>query len=236
MFRKSIMAATLALAVSLSAVAFGGAPASAATPVSKTDLQIVRAALVKYGVPPTSQNSLLSAFARGERWDSESGAAPVSTEVDQVGGAERTIYRYLDGSVNVSTVEIPTEVSPEVSAMGISGCQSYSVTGAKAWRNCKVGWDAATWSVSFTAAYKYYLGPSYGCYIDSIGGLAHGGVGSFSNDKLEYITRSANGYTGQCIAQGSYKRSYEPVGSETVGVKLNLTAEHGGGWTSKVSA
>ncbi|BCJ68286.1 hypothetical protein [Polymorphospora rubra] len=236
MFRKTIMAVSLALAASLTATLFGGTPASADSQVSKADLEYVRKALAKYEVPVETQKALLKAFAEGERWDSQSGAAPVATRVDHVGGAERTIYRYEDGSISVGTIEIPSTTTGEVSPMGISGCQSVPATGARAWQNCRIAWDALTWSVNFTAAYRYYLGPVYGCYIDSISGLAHGGVGSFSNAKLEYITRNANGYTGQCIAQGTYWRSGGGVFSETVGVRLNLTAEHGGGWTSKVGS
>lgn len=236
MFRKTILMAALASATLLSAIFVGGAPASADSGLSKADLEYVRAALAKYDVPVKTQDELLKALVNGERWDSETGAAPVATENARVGGFERTVYRYEDGSVNASMVEIASEAGGKVTPYGISGCQSVSATGAKAWRNCKVAWDAATWSVSFTAAYRYYLGPTYGCYIDSIAGLAHGGIGSFSNGSLTYITRSANGYTGQCIAQGTYWRSGGGVFSETVGVRLNLTAEHGGGWTSKVGS
>lgn len=236
MFRKTIVMATLALTTLLGAVFFGGAPASADSGLSKADLDYVRAALAKYDVPVKTQDELLKALVNGEKWDSETGAAPVATENDRVGGFERTIYRYEDGSINASMVEIPSVTTGGVSPYGISGCQSIPATGAKAWTNCKVAWDAATWSVNFTAAYRYYLGPVYGCYIDSIAGLAHGGIGSFSNGKLEYITRSASGYTGQCTAQGTYWRSGGGIFSETVGVRLNLTAQHGGGWTSKVGS
>ncbi|MFG1886475.1 hypothetical protein ACGFIR_01195 [Micromonospora sp. NPDC049051] len=155
MFRKTIMAATLVLAGSLSGTFLSSAPASADAQASKADIEYVRTALTKYDVPEKTQKVLLKAFVKGERWDSESGAAPVATEVDQIDGAERTIYRYEDGSVNVSTIEIPSETTGEASPMGISGCQSYPVTGAKAWRNCRVAWDAATWSVNFTADYRY---------------------------------------------------------------------------------
>ena len=132
MCRKPIMVATLALVTSLSAVLFSGTSASADAHVSKADLETVRVALAKYGVPQSTQKALLDAFAKGERWASETGAEPVATEVDEVGGSTRTIYRYEDGSVNVSTVEIPVEVGPGISPLGISGCQSYPVTGAKA--------------------------------------------------------------------------------------------------------
>ncbi len=236
MFRKPILTAALALATLLGAVFFGSAPASADAGLSKADIDYVRASLTKYDVPAKTQDALVKALVNGERWDSETGAAPVATENARVGGFERTIYRYEDGSINASMVEIPSQTSGGYSTQGISGCQSVSATGAKAWRNCKVAWDAATWSVSFTAAYRYYLGPSYGCRIDSIGGLAHGGIGTWSNGSLTYITQSANGYTGQCIAQGTYYRSGGGVFSETVGVRLNVTAQHGGGWTSKVGS
>lgn len=232
MFRKPIIAATMAMAASLSAVMFSSTAAQADPDVSNADIDTVRVALAKYAVPEPTQKALLQAFARGQQWDSETGAAPVDTQVSDVGGATRTIYRYQDGSISVSTVEIPSPGGNR----SITGCQSYPVTGAKAWRNCKVAWDNMTWSVAFTSAYKYYLGPSYGCRIDSIGGLTHGGAGGFSEPKLEFITQSANGYTGQCIAQGTYTRSIGPAGSHTVGVRLNLTAQHGGGWSSRVGA
>ncbi|MGN9779740.1 hypothetical protein ACTMS0_28915 [Micromonospora sp. H33] len=127
------MAATLALAASLSAALISGTPASADSQVSKADLEYVHTALAMYDVPAKTQKALLKALAEGEQWDSQSGAAPVATEVDYVGGAERTIYRYEDGSINVSTIEIPSETTGEVSPMGISGCQSIAATGAKAW-------------------------------------------------------------------------------------------------------
>ncbi len=236
MLRKSILTAALALATLLGAVFFGSAPASADSGLSQADIDYVRTSLTKYAVPANTQDALIKALVNGERWDSETGAAPVATEHSTVGGFERTIYRYEDGSINASLVEVPKATSGGAGTMGISGCQSVSATGAKAWRNCKIAWDAATWSVNFTAAYRYYLGPVYGCYIDSIAGLAHGGIGSFSNGSLEFITRSASGYSGTCVARGSYWRSGGGVFSETVGVQLNLSAQHGGGWTSKVGS
>ncbi|WP_155246775.1 hypothetical protein [Salinispora arenicola] len=236
MFRKSIMMATVALAASLGSTLIGGAPASADSQVSKIDIEHLRTNLTKYDVPAKTQDALLEDFIKGERWDSETDANPVSSETERVDGVERTVYRYQDGSIGVSTVDIPSESTGESSILGITGCQSYAVAGAKAWRNCRVSWDVFSWSVSFTAAYKYYLGPSYGCYIDSIGGLVHGGVGSFSSPKLSYITRSASGFTGTCVAQGTWTRKATDLFSETVGVRLNLSAQHGGGWTSKVSS
>lgn len=236
MLRKPLVIATMTLVASLGSSLIGGAPAAADPQVSKADIEYVRTALAKYDVPTKTQDALLREFIDGERWDSESGAAPISTETETLNGVEQTVYRYRDGSINVSTVEIPAEPTGDVSLLGISGCQSISVGGAKAWRNCRVDWDAITWSVGFTAAYRYYLGPAYACYIDSIGGLTHGGVGSFSNGKLSYITRQADGFTGKCIADASYTRTGGGVFSETVGVRLNLTAQHGGGWTSKITS
>jgi hypothetical protein len=179
---------------------------------------------------------LLDEFSAGKRWDPESGEAPVATEVSQVNGFERTIYRYQDGSINVAEVQEPSgTVTDGASPNAIKGCQSIAATGARAWVNCVVSWHALSWSVHFTAAYRYYLGPVYGCFIDSISGLAYGGAGSFSNGNLSYITRSGSGYSTECRADGTVQRS-TPIFSEIVGVEVHVSAQHGGGSSSKVSS
>lgn len=125
-----IAAVTLAITAS-----FVGTPASATPKVSKADVEYVRASMEKYGVPQKAQNRLIREFISGKRWDSQGGAEPASTEVTRAGAVERTIYRYADGSVNVSEMDIPTEVflsDGEIAPYAINGCQKYTKAGANA--------------------------------------------------------------------------------------------------------
>jgi hypothetical protein len=232
--RKKILVTTI-LSLAAAMISLTAAPpASAVEKVPQADIDHIRAELTKYDVPESAQSRLLREYAMGERWDSATGAEPVATKTTRANGVERTIYRYADGSVNVGEVEIPSADTTEgVSPHSISGCQAYPKAGARAWRNCKIAWNGVTWEVTFTAAYTIWLGPLYGCYIDSIGGLTHGGAGSWSNGRLEFITRSANGYSGRCVAQGTWQQS-SPIHSSTVGVRLTVSFEYNGGRSSRI--
>ncbi len=231
--RKKILVTTILALATVMAGLTTAAPASAAETVPPADLAHIRGEMTKYGISESTQARLLREYARGERWDSETAAEPVSTKTTRSNGVERTIYQYADGSLNVAEVEIPTEVPAGVNPNSISGCQAYAKTGARAWRNCKIAWNGLSWEVTFTAAYTIWLGPSYGCYIDSIGGLTHGGAGSFSDGRLEFITRSADGYSGRCVAQGTWKQS-SPIHSSTVGVRVTVSFEYNGGRSSRI--
>lgn len=239
-FRNRFIAAALILAASIGAPLVSGTPAFAHPGPSASDIEYVRTALAKYDIPEKTQNALLNAYAAGERLDSESGAAPVATDVSHVDGFERTVYRYKDGSINVSKIQEPSSTGSDgVSPNAVSGCQSIAATGARAWVNCSITWDSPTYSVGFTAAYRYYLGPLYGCSIDNIAGLHYGGAGSFSSPSLQYITRSipggAGNYSVECRAQGTVQQSGGGVGARTVGVLLHVSPAIGGGSTSSIS-
>ena len=233
--RKKIFVAALISVATATAGLMGANPATAADKVSPADLQYVRSAMVKYNVPLASQTRLLNEYARGERWDSETDAKAVSTEVTQANGVETTIFRYADGSVNVSKIDIPSAAPTEgqVGTMAISGCQGYAKPGYNAWRNCKISWDGVSWAVTFTAAYSVALGPVYGCVIDSVSGLTHGGAGTFSNGKLEITNRTASGRTGECRAEGTWQQS-SPVHSSTVGARVSVRSEWNGGRSSRI--
>jgi hypothetical protein len=230
MFPRHLMTAALAFLMSVVAAAFSVAPAAAGSAVPQSDLAYIRSAMAKYGVPAEQQNALIKAYAAGARWDSQSGATPVATEVSKTGGVERTIYRYKDGSVNVSEGDIPSAIGTgDIGVNAIGECQGYAKTGWWAWRNCKVSWDALTWSMRFIADVSVVVGPPYPpvyqCSIDYIRGLQYGGAGNFSNGALEYITKTAYGYSSQCIARGIATQSIPPYFTDIVGVNIHVSAE-----------
>jgi hypothetical protein len=230
MFPKPLIAAALAITMSVGAALFSVAPAAAGPAVPENDLAYIRSAMAKYSVPAKQQKALLKAYAAGKRWDSLSGEAPVATEVSKIDGAERTIYRYEDGSVNVSEVDVPSEIGTgDITPSAVDGCQGYSKPGWWAWRNCRVHWDAMSWSMQFYADVSVVVGPPhppvYQCSIDYIRGHQYGGVGNFSNGSLDYITKHAYGYSTQCIAQGKVTQSIPPYFTDTVGVNLHVSAE-----------
>jgi hypothetical protein len=231
--KQPLIASALTLAASVVVGLAAAAPASAAPTASISDIEYVRAALQKYSVSQDVQERLISDFAAGRRWASQTGAEPVSTEVKQVNGTERTIARFQDGSFTVADVEVSEAATDQVKPMGVTGCQSYNKAGAKAWRNCKISYDALSWSTHFFADYGYWLGPSYGCFIDSVRSFAYSGAGSFNSPKVEFITKSASGFATECKAQGTVVQT-TPVFADTVGVRVSVSAKHGGGYSSRV--
>jgi hypothetical protein len=251
--RRLISAAALTSALLLGGALTGGAPALAGPPAgpsarpSANDVAFVRASLTKYGVPVETQKQLLKAFAAGKILDSDSGAAPVSTEVSYVDGFKETVSRYKDGSFNASRIQQASEtgsaagsndVTLNPSLTGLSGCQAVSAPGVHKYVNCQVQKDGTTYSVGYTAAITYNLGPLYGCNIDNIAGLHYGGVGSFDGGSLVYLTRNVPGsgsnYSIECRAQGTVVQHASSVGTRTVGLLLHVSSQNGG-WQTDIT-
>jgi hypothetical protein len=63
-------------------------------------------------VPKQQQDLLINDWTTGQRWDSESGAAPVSEDTTRSSKAVKTIRRYADGSFTVSAMEDPPLFAP----------------------------------------------------------------------------------------------------------------------------
>ena len=232
MHKPSLPTVVASVAALLTAGSVVSLPANVSTPAAaETDLAYVRQALQRYELSSEVRLRLLADFVAGRVWDSQSGAEPVATDVERIDTVERTIYRYPDGSINVSEMSVPGATEPtDVDAARISDCvliqQRYDVW---IWDNCQVSWDAITWSMHYTAKYGIY---QFGSDIYHVGNLSWGGVGSFSDPALEIVTEHAHGRSNPAVAQGKVTQHGGPVMSRTVGVRLKVRADWGGGRSS----
>lgn len=100
----------------------------------------LRAFFDENGVSTENQELLLIKFDQGQPWDSFSGADPVRTDVSTLNGEVKTVEHFADGSLSITTVELPATAPQDpntVAPMGISGCQLTSSSSYHAsYRNC----------------------------------------------------------------------------------------------------
>lgn len=166
MIRKTVSkSVALAAALTLTAgtaTAFAGPPAapaavqpSAEAGTMEQAIKDARAFLAENGVDAAVIDDLISKFEAGQPWDSRSGVEPVETSVTLVGGAERTVARYADGSVAVTSVQKPSAVRDAGAAtpLGVSECYYAKVGSTEYFDNCLVDfWDGIV-AMSFRADY-----------------------------------------------------------------------------------
>jgi hypothetical protein len=225
------LVAVVTTAAAIAALAVGMSYAAHADTAgwSQADLDYVQGQLQAHGVPQKTRQKLMADFVVGKRWESEkANAKPVSTENAAVDGFQQTTFRYSDGSVAVSKMEIPRR--EDISTSSINGCKlAEQRNDVKRWTGCKVGWDTITWHVEFTANYGIY---QFGSWIDSVNGLSFGGAGSsFSDGKTEILVKNGSGRGTPAIAQGKVIQ-HTPIFSRTVGVQVNVRADWNGGRSS----
>ncbi|WP_439693863.1 hypothetical protein ACRQ4B_06440 [Curtobacterium sp. SP.BCo] len=118
--RRTVMAgAALLMAVPL--VVGAASTAQAATSDGQAQFEQWYA---KYNVPSSTADALWSKFQKGSLLDSmKSGVDPVSERTQRVGTQQETVRTYADGSVDVSSVEVP-KVTPAGGAtiMAVGAC------------------------------------------------------------------------------------------------------------------
>ena len=184
---------TAALAATTIALAIGtNAPAHAApsNPDSDPVVSALRERLTSSGISSEVQDSLVAKFLRGEMLDADTNAKPVKESTKTIDSKLVTRYVFADGSVATGTVEQGVTVSAGVvSPNSITGCSETVNVDVHTFRNCLVAWNAATWSMDYTADYDYY---QFGSNIISLRGAHVGGIGSFSGLGTEIITAHAN--------------------------------------------
>lgn len=136
--------ATLATAI----VTLGAVPAAASEEPLPPELTAnLTDVWTENGVPAATQSKLLVTLSSGEPVDAMLEAEePVSVDSSLRDGAETTVSRYGDGSINVVSIEVPTkanngDVSESAGGMeapyAVEGCN----TSGRNWTGCSVnGW------------------------------------------------------------------------------------------------
>ena len=222
-----VVAATSVFVASSASVAVAAPAPGASTDAVVAEL---RDRFQSVGISSDVQDRLIEKVLSGAALDADTEATPVSSETTKVDGFEKTRNVYADGSVAIGSVETPQEESGGgFSTKSIRDC-SHRVdrAGTNIYTGCEIAWDAATWSVSWTADYDYNVN---GSAITSAKGVHFGGVGDFSGERAEIITLRAD-RNGTAVAEGgvNQKLTVAGVGStRRVGVRLKVATR----WTGR---
>lgn len=137
MSKNRVKAALATVGLVLAATLGGVVPASAASSGSEvrnqgvldaSDLAELESFFATYGVDSETASDLIAAFQGGVVWDSLGGdAVPISIDEFRLGSTWRTIETYSDGSIAVTSIDMPSDTSAGtgISPMGIYGCTKY---------------------------------------------------------------------------------------------------------------
>jgi len=236
-FKKFFAGAFIAVA----SVALIATPASA-EPVTGPPAEqypVMEAFLNDQGLDAGTVDSLIGKWERGETWDSMSGAAPVSTNTQDVDGFTVTTDTFADGSINSMSVEIPTIVPPgtiqpfavgEVNSCTRSGTTKYT------YRGCKI--RGVSGFVTMNANASYTGGGSrgnenYAATINSFDNCNASVVnGGYSNLSCGRIRSTAS---SQLSALARYGLSAS-LWNGTHGVTLEFFVNYGGSPSSRINS
>jgi hypothetical protein len=191
----------------------------------------LRDRLRSFGVATDVENQLVEKFLAGKELDADTEATPVSSKTITVSGVEKTRNVYADGSVGIGSIQLPIAQPSDggISTRSIRGCNHrVDSHGTHINVGCEIAWDAATWSVSWTADYDYN---GNGSAITSAKSVHFGGIGDFSGAGTEIVTLRAD-RNGTATADGyvNQKLTVAGVGStRRVGVRLQVATR----WTDR---
>lgn len=225
--------ATAALAAAILGGISPAAHADAAPQDAQTQKMVtaIEAKLTTQGIAVDTQAALIGKFLRGGQFDADTGkVAPASEATRTENGATITRYVYPDGSVAQASMQTPREVTPGgASTQDIYSCQVTVTADVHEYKNCVVGWNAATWSMEYHADFGYY---QFGSWVSSIRGVNVEGAGDFSNIQANVIVSTCNSScTSWGQGQAIQKIAIAGVGSSrTIGTKIsvNNTDKKGG--------
>jgi len=213
---KAIVASALTLA-------FVGALAVSAradeTVIPSDVLASLNAGFDELSVAPEVREGLLEAYAKGKAWDNSSGSEPVTTKNYRVGITEFTRKVYADGSVSLTSVEVPLQATTgrigKRSAPG--GCTYGLNAGIATWSNCKVEKNNGVLTMWYRAG--YWRGP--GVYGTSI-------TNTWDWDIQAAGVACSKDYLGNPTSQKSRLRAYctllAGIGSAYPYLDLDVTA------------
>lgn len=165
--------------------------------ITSTEIDEIRGKLLEYDVPRSQADQLVNKLKKGEAWDSfKETAQPISTAEFNNGSEEGTIERYEDGSIIVSTLDIPTEVNESTAQpFGISQCNMISVVGATTATNCQASRNYLVMDMSFR--FDFFVSGTYGqitkYYSPVIGGIGFSyDPPTFEQPRLSTVRMSTN--------------------------------------------
>lgn len=154
-------------AAALAALVFmsGTVGAAAQTPdLTEEERQDLVHWWTQYDVAPATQDELLESLERGELWDAIGGSDPVNVTTNAYAGETETVERYADGSIVVTTVEVPVapfSANPigGVTPFTVGPCESSSTGSGYANRyDCKVFSTSGVVEMGFYMSYSLRQG------------------------------------------------------------------------------
>lgn len=226
--RRPAVALPIAMAAAALAALTVPATADAASTSGATaqDVAYIRGQLKSYDVPQSQQDALVTAWAAGKKWDSESGAQPVSETTARSGDNVTTIRRYADGSLTVSAVEDPAADANVIRVNDITACSKRTQGVNTFLTHCSISWNAITWSMGYFADYRFNsAGPAPGSAIYKAYGITIGGAGTFE-DKQTSVLHSPAGKNDKSHARGQVDQS-TALFKRTVGIDLYVSPTGG---------
>lgn len=155
----------------------------------------------EYDVPTATQDALLTALESGDVWDALDGAEPVSVQTRELPTESETVERYADGSIVVSTVEVPADPFAAGAPQGgpttfsVGSCQSSQIGSGYANRyDCKAASTAGVVTMGFYISYTLVQG-GYDKIIDVHSGYAYatGGTVGSPTAKIAKVRESSTG-------------------------------------------
>lgn len=159
-FRAMVLGA--ALAVGLTGIAAGPAPATGTDDglLAPSAEAHIRSELTRYGVTGSVQDDLVEKAREGILWDNMSGVAPIETSTSQSGAMQETVERYPDGSISVTSLEVPSEApAGQIGTMKVSQCKLTSSSSHHAtWTDCLVSRNDVVARAGFRIGYTKYNG------------------------------------------------------------------------------
>lgn len=157
-FRIKITSLVGSVAVAILLLAGTVPAASAATNlITPAQEQQARAVFNEYGVSAQTQDSLFNKLESGQVWDVYTGATPVTSTTSIVGGYNQTLETFADGSISVSSVEIPRKTAVGgISPMSVTGCTYGSSAGVFYGTDCRVYQNSALTEAEFYASFSQW--------------------------------------------------------------------------------
>ncbi|TLM88227.1 hypothetical protein [Pseudarthrobacter sp. NamE5] len=221
---KPLRAALVMLCLSLSLLGVS-APAVA----KQADTAEIESFWSSYNVPRDVQVKLLKKINAGEMTEANKSAAePVNEETVDRDGFRSTVKTFADGSIAVTSLELPTEAVPaaegQVTPMAsISSCTTYGGAGWASYQGCLINHRTDTIYIEFRATYEKYQG-AYAQITNHWGGYiqTYGGVVAVDSPHVTYYVRSSGTY-GQAVVQySSTVKNWANSYSETVQLSLRV--------------
>lgn len=184
------------------------------------------------GVPGEVQDGLIGKLLSGDLWDVFTGVDPVSSRTVHVGGEQRTIDSYPDGSISVTTIETPQHSQPVggVSPQYVKNCRSTtSGTGYVNHYDCQAFSQTGVVSIGFYISYSTLAGYDQIIGVSSPYGDSSFGVLDPDPPMLTLVKRvETSSGSAWAKARTTYKTS---GGSSSATVEMRALVGNNTAWT-----